>query len=67
MSLAYIVTRDVTQDECWWLPANVPAGSVVYRCTKSTYGAVKDFPATFDPDGDYPFFELPFDAIEKAS
>ena len=64
----YTLQRDVTRDECWWLPVEVvPAGAVVYRCSKPTYGAVKDFPATFDPTGDYPFFELPHDAIEVSA
>lgn len=58
------VTRDVTPDECWWLGETVTAGTVVYRCTRPTYGAVREFPATLDPDGDYPFFELPWDAVE---
>lgn len=64
---AYTVTRDVTPDECWWLSGTVPTGAVVYRCTKPTYGAVAEFAATLDPDGDYPFFELPYDAIVRAS
>lgn len=61
---AHNVTRDVTQEEeCHWLPRTIKAGETVYRCTKPTYGAVRDFPATLNPDGDYPFFELPWDAI----
>lgn len=62
----WIVTRDVTPEECWWLAETVAAGTIVHRCAKSTYGAVRDFPATLDPDGDYPFFELPWDAIAEA-
>lgn len=61
----WIVTRDVTPEECWWLGETVTAGTVVHRCARTTYGAVRDFPATLDPDGDYPFFELPWDAIEQ--
>lgn len=62
----WIVTRDVTPEECWWLGETVTAGTIVHRCARTTYGAVKDFPATLDPDGGYPFFELPWDAIEEA-
>lgn len=61
----WIVTRDVTPAECSWLLETVVAGTIVHLCAKSTYGAVRDFPATLDPDGDYPFFELPWDAIAE--
>lgn len=64
MTCRYVTTREVTQAECWWLTATLPVGSVIYRCTRPTYGAVRDFPATLDPNGDYPFFELPHDAIQ---
>lgn len=61
----WVLTRDVKPDEFhWWVPDNLTAGTKVYRCTKCTYGCVKDFAATLDPDGGYPFFELPWDAIE---
>lgn len=63
----YVVTRDVSQGECHWLPEAIPAGTTVFRCAKSTYGAVRDFPATFEPDGGYPFFELPHDAVKLAA
>lgn len=66
MSAEYVVTREVAMTEAPWLPIAMPAGTVVYRCTKPTYGAVKEFPATFDPKGGYPFFELPHDAVMEA-
>lgn len=65
MTLRYITTRDVAPDECEWLGGPLPAGMVVYRCTKPTYGVVREFPATFDTDGGYPFFELPWNSIER--
>lgn len=61
--VAYTVTRNVTPTECHWLTDTISAGTMVFRCTKPTYGAVRDFPATFDPDGGYPFFELPHNAV----
>lgn len=67
MGTAYIVTRDVTPQECWWLAQTVPAGTTVYRCPKPMYGAIREFPATLDPDGGYPAFELPYDAIAEKS
>ena len=63
MRTAYTVTRDVTPDECPWLAETVTAGTRVYRCTSPKYGCVRDFPATLDPEGGYPFFELPHDAV----
>lgn len=62
----YVLTRDVTTDECPWLvnvPQPITEGTVVYRFTKPTYGAVREFAATLDPEYDYPFFELPHDAV----
>ena len=72
MSAALIVTRDVDKAECHWLTSVneegfIAAGTTVYRCVKPTYGAVRDMACTFDSDGGYPFFELPFDAIKAAS
>jgi hypothetical protein len=61
---AYVVTRDVSPQECHWLAETVTKGTTVHRCTRPTYGCVDEFPATLDPDGGYPFFELPWDAIE---
>lgn len=61
----YRVVRDVTTEECFWLSETVAEGTTVYKFTKPTYGAVRDFAVTLKPDGDYPFFELPFDAVEE--
>lgn len=62
--MRWIVTRDVTPEEAHWLGETITAGTTVYRCNKPTYGAVKDFAATLDPGGGYPFFELPWDAVK---
>jgi len=61
--MTYTVTRDVTPDECWWLAKAISRGSTVYRCVKPTYGSTRGPAFTFDPDGGYPFFELPHDAV----
>lgn len=62
----FIVTRDVTVDECPWLEADIPAGTTMYRCAGPTYGCIGPFGVamTFDPEGDYPFFEVPAMAVE---
>lgn len=64
----YRVVRDVTPQECWWLSQTVAEGATVYKFTKPTYGVVtpEGQAVTLDPQGDYPFFELPRDAIEEA-
>lgn len=41
------------------------AGAVVYKFTHCTYGCIADGTAvTLKDDGNYPFFELPTDALE---
>lgn len=60
-----MVTRDVTPEECHWLDRTIAAGTLVYSCKEATYGCVKEFAATFSPDGGYPFFELPWNSIVK--
>lgn len=61
---SYTVTRDITQAEAPWLGKPIAAGSIVYKCAEPTYGCVREFAATFSPEGGYPFFELPYDALE---
>lgn len=63
----YLVIRDVTLEECFWLEAPVRAGSIVYECSGSDYGARPpwDQACTNSPEGDYPFFELPLDALRE--
>lgn len=61
--ISYVVTRDVTPDECWWLSDTITKGTTVYKYIGHTYGAVGEFPATLD--GGTPFFELPYDAVER--
>lgn len=67
--MRWLVTRDVTPAECHWLSdETVTAGTTVYRCNKPTYGCIGNgFAATLDPEGGYPFFELPWDAIKHDS
>jgi hypothetical protein len=60
----FYVTRDVTPDECDWLPETVPTGSVVQEYTGATYGAITDAGVACSWDGNTPFFELPWDALE---
>jgi hypothetical protein len=61
------VTRDVTKEECHWLKHDIIAGTIVYRFTGHTYGCVSytGQAVTDDPTGDYPFYELPNNALEE--
>lgn len=60
----YMVTRDVTRDECPWLPESIPMGSLVYLYVGHTYMVIGDsLPFTRRPQQP-PFFELPRDAVE---
>jgi hypothetical protein len=65
MTQVYELSRDVTPDECHWLQRDYKAGERVYRCNRATYGAIgwRGTACTLSPDGDYPFFELPTDAL----
>jgi hypothetical protein len=63
----YIVTREVTVQECPWLTKNMEAGTVVYHYFGPTYGCISDGTAvTFEPN-ETPFFELPDDALISPS
>lgn len=61
----FVLTRQVTRDECEWLRQDLPEGLLVYGCRKYLYGCIgpKGTGVTLDPDGDYPFFEVPTDAL----
>jgi hypothetical protein len=52
---------------------HVPAGTIVYRCTRYDYGGASDdtrltgiehVSMTLDPTGDYPFFTVPAPDLE---
>lgn len=57
--------RDVTPDECPWLPETVPAGTEVFEWKDYTYGvASHGGVAVSRVEGEYPFFELPWNALD---
>ena len=64
--MKYILTRDVTIDECSWLSDNFKKGDIVYYYSGFTYGCCssRGLPFTME-DGKTPFFELPKDSVEK--
>jgi hypothetical protein len=67
MATKFKVKRDVTKEECDWLRETVDEGSIVYECVYNTYGCISPsgIAVTKDEEGGYPFFELPYTALEK--
>jgi hypothetical protein len=60
--MRFRITRDVTQDECYWLDRSFRAGEIVHDFTGATYGCVGTGMAC-SMNGQNPFFELPRDAL----
>lgn len=61
---AYKTTRNITKAECYWLDADIPAGTTVYKYTGVTYGCIspRGIAVTMAPD-ELPFVELPRSAL----
>lgn len=60
-----IITRTITKAECPWLDSDVVAGEKVHKFIGTTYGVVGDgVPVSRVGAMDYPFFEIPQDAVE---
>jgi len=66
--MRYYLTRDVTQEECDWLDETIKSGTIVYKFYGSTYGCIgpNGVAVTFSEEGNNPFFELPFDSLQKS-
>lgn len=58
--------RDVTPDECDWLSRTYKKDEILTRCFKPAYGCIlsNGVGLTENEDGDYPFFEIPWDAVK---
>jgi hypothetical protein len=65
MTRKSIIIRDIHQEECPWLDSFIKKGTVVFECNKCQYGCVTSngIAVTYQSDGDYPFFEVPFNSI----
>lgn len=63
--MEYEVVRKITTKECHWLNEDVKQGTLVYKFCGHTYGCIgpKGIAVTLSPEGDNPFFELPYDSI----
>lgn len=59
------VIRVPTEDECWWIrEGQLKVGDTVYLFEQTTYGVIGNGTAVSFVKGEYPFFEIPWDAIE---
>lgn len=59
----WVLTRGVTREECPWLSRDFKAGERVKPFNRPTYGCIGPSGTACSVDGDYPFFELPTDAL----
>jgi len=61
------LTRRVTKEECSWLERDYEIGETVFKCVQCTYGCIgpAGMAVTKSSDGDYPFFEIPYDALKE--
>jgi hypothetical protein len=60
-----LLTRDVTQEECHWLPRDYRAGETLWTFHGYTYGTVAHGMAMSEMPGANPFFEFPRDALAE--
>lgn len=62
--MTYKVIRDITKEECPWLDNTIAAGTTLYKCTQPTFGCIGGgIAVTYDSRGNYPFFEVPQEAL----
>lgn len=60
--------RDVTQAECPWLHADLPAGTKLHTFGLHTYGCISSQgTAVSEKEDEYPFFEIPANSWKKAA
>ncbi len=65
----FVVMRDISQEECWWLERPIFKGEVVYQSLD--YKAHEISPigvaVTSHPNTNFPYFELPKKALLELS
>jgi len=62
--IAMRLTRDVTMEECKWLHRDLKKGELVAQYKGHTYGCISPSGiACTEREGEWPFFELPEDAL----
>lgn len=64
----YRLTRTISVRECPWLGHSLPAGALLWSWEGLTYGSVsRDGKAMSRQQATFPFFEVPWDALEKVA
>lgn len=59
-----ILIRDVTTQECSWLPRDLLAGEEVFEWHGATYGCITPNGIAISlVQGEHPFYEIPLDAV----
>jgi len=59
-----VTTRDVSVEECPWLPEGIRGGTVLDCYSGATYGCISNRGrAMSEPGVEHPFFEVPRDAL----
>jgi hypothetical protein len=62
--MKFILTRDVTPEECDWLKRTYVKGEKVFKYTGCTYGCISPKGTACSTDGEIPSFELPNNALK---
>jgi hypothetical protein len=65
MNNRYVVKRDITPEECYWLIAVVMKGTVVEEYGGYTYGCITDSGLACKVEGIEGFVELPFSSLRR--
>lgn len=62
--MKYIVSRNVTKEECSWLEENIEEGTDVFSYNGCTYGCISHSGIAVSLiENEGPFFELPKNAL----
>lgn len=61
-----ILKRDITQNECEWLPRELKQGETVYEYTGHTYGCISETGIAVLIQEDNSFYEIPLNSVEKS-
>jgi hypothetical protein len=64
MARTFIVTRDVTPEECHWLTTTIKRGHIVHEYNGCTYGCIGSGIAVTDNLNETPFYEMPRSALD---
>lgn len=64
--MKYVVIRDVTNEECYWLEDTIKKGTIVYLAYDVYNACVEGIPVSLKKTLK-PYFELPTSSLEKYS